>query len=353
MEKIADCLISADDSIREAMARINRDSRGIALVTDHSRRLLATITDGDIRRAILAGDQLDQTVASLVARKQQPPISASEDTSADEQVQLMQRHGIRQLPLLDQQGMIVGLTLLDELIQAPDCPIQAVIMAGGIGKRLRPLTDHTPKPMLPIRGKPLLERTISRLKMAGIRHINITTGYLPEKITSYFGSGNGMGVELNYVRESQPLGTAGALGLLRDSNETLLVLNGDILTGVDFRSMLDFHRRHKAELTVGVRQYGVEVPFGVVETDKGVVHSLREKPTVDFLVNAGVYLLEPSAKELIPSGQRFDMTDLIGMLLQSHRTVMSYPIVEYWIDIGRLDDFQRAEQEAGSLRWAS
>jgi dTDP-glucose pyrophosphorylase len=353
MSVLEECLIRREDTIREAMSRINRGARGIVLVVDPQQRLEHTVTDGDIRRAILAGDGLDQPISTLIARKPSGPITAPCDLPVDEQIRRMQAHGIRQLPLLDSQGQVAGMTFLEDLIREPESSVQAVIMAGGFGKRLRPLTDQTPKPMLPIRGKPLMERTINRLKSAGIRNINITTCYLPEKISGYFGDGNQFGVDLHYVEEDQPLGTAGALGLLDSNQDTLLVLNGDILTGIDFRSMIEFHRRHGAELTVGVRQYGVDVPFGVVQTHKGMVRSLREKPTVDFLVNAGIYLVEPSARSLIPQQRRFDMTELIQSLLDAGRNVMSYPIVEYWIDIGKLDDFQRAQQESQQLRWAS
>ncbi|MBM4002640.1 MAG: CBS domain-containing protein [Planctomycetes bacterium] len=354
MSLLEECLIGREDTIREAMSRINRGARGIVLVVDAQQRLEHTVTDGDIRRAILAGDGLDQPISSLIARKPSGPITAPCDLPVDQQVRRMQDHGVRQLPLIDARGRVTGMTFLEDLIREPDSSsVQAVIMAGGFGKRLRPLTDQTPKPMLPIRGKPLMERTINRLKSAGIRNINITTCYLPEKISGYFGNGSQLGVDLHYVAEDQPLGTAGALGLLTSNQDTLLVLNGDILTSVDFRSMIEFHRHHNADLTVGVRQYGVEVPFGVVETQQGMVRSLREKPTVDFLVNAGIYLVEPSARSLIPQQRRFDMTELIQAMLHAGRNVMSYPIVEYWIDIGKLDDFQKAQQESQQLRWAS
>jgi len=228
-----------------------------------------------------------------------------------------------------------------------------VIMAGGFGTRLRPLTDDTPKPMLPIGGKPLMERTIEGLQKSGISRINVTTHYLQEKITRYFGTGSRFGVELRYVSEDEPLGTAGALRLMEDVNEPLLVMNGDILTKVDFRSLLKFHQEQKAALTVAVRQYDVQVPYGVIEAEKGIVTGLQEKPRFNFLVNAGIYLLEPSARRCIPDGEPYDMTDLIAHLLERGETVAGFPIMEYWLDIGKHDDFRKAQQDVSQDRWAA
>jgi len=220
-----------------------------------------------------------------------------------------------------------------------------VIMAGGYGKRLRPLTEDLPKPMLPIGGRPLMERIIGQLKDVGIRQVNVTTLYKPEKIKDYFGNGEAFGINLNYIHESEPLGTGGALGLLPKTEEPLLVINGDILTQVDFRAMLDYHREHKADMTVAVRQFGIQVPYGVVECDGPNIRSLREKPEMTFFVNAGIYLLDPPVFNFIPSGERFNMTDLIQWLLDAGRTVVSFPVREYWLDIGQTADYEQAKMD--------
>lgn len=265
----------------------------------------------------------------------------------------MQERDIRHLPLLDDEGRVVDLVALKPSTANDELPVQAVIMAGGFGKRLRPFTDDTPKPMLSIGGQPLMERTIRNLERAGIHRINITTHYLPEKITNYFGSGKKYGVELNYVSEDEPLGTAGALALVEDSEESLLVMNGDILTRVDYRALVSFHQQHGADLTIGVRQFEMEVPYGVVEATHGIVHGLREKPKYEFLVNAGVYMLNPTARRRIPEGKKYNMTDLIDDLLLNGRTVACFPIVEYWLDIGHHDDFKRAQTEVQHRKWAA
>ncbi len=357
MVELEKLLIRPEHSIREAMVHIDRSGQGIVLLVDPAGRLEATITDGDIRRAILAGVNLDTSIAELIVHRNETlgrkPVTAPQETTSEELLELMQSKGVSQLPLLDKHGRVVGLSTLAELVPEQALPVQAVIMAGGFGKRLRPLTDDTPKPMLPIAGRPLMERTIERLRRAGIQRINITTHYKPEIIKAHFGGGEDFGVELTYVAEDQPLGTAGSLGLVGQTEQPLLVMNGDILTSVDFHAMLSFHQKHKAEMTVGVRQFDVEVPYGVVEAREGLVCRLREKPKHNFLVNAGIYLLEPSLCRCIPDGQRYDMTDLIAKLLDEKRPVASFPIVEYWLDIGRHDDLQQAQKDAGKMRWAS
>jgi len=222
-------------------------------------------------------------------------------------------------------------------------------MAGGLGSRLRPLTEDLPKPMLPVGGKPLMELVIEKLRQVGIRRVNVTTHYKPEKISEHFGDGSSFGVSLNYVNEEKPLGTGGALGLIDEPNETMLVINGDVLTQVDFRAMLLFHQEHQADMTVAVRQYDIKVPYGVIECIGAKVCSLKEKPEINLLVNAGVYLLEPTVYRFIPNGKHFNMTDLIQWLLDAGRTVASFPIIEYWLDIGQVVDYEKAQTDVMHL----
>lgn len=337
-------------AIREALVLIDRGQRGIVLVTDSERRLLGTITDGDVRRAMLENVSLDAPVSQLLARKAERysrPVTALAGTGDSALLQLMHDHVVHQVPLVDEQGRVVDLVTMDDLIDEPPV-MQAVIMAGGFGKRLRPLTEEVPKPMLPVGDRPLMQRTIEQLRGAGIRRVNVTTHYLPEKITGHFGDGAAFGVELNYVSEETPLGTAGALGLIEAPTEPLLVINGDLLTGVNFRAMLMYHREHRADLTVGVRQFIMQVPYGVVDAEGGNVTAVREKPDVHFLVNAGIYLLEPSVYQFIEPGTHADMPDLIHRLLDAGRVVSSFPIHEYWLDIGKHDDYLRAQEDVKS-----
>jgi dTDP-glucose pyrophosphorylase len=338
------------------MKCIDRTAKGIALVVDEERQLLGTVTDGDVRRAILANMSLDESVSDLLAHKAHSPypqpVTATAGTDLRQLLELMQERSVRQIPLLDNRGRVLTLVTLDELLPKQVLPLQAVIMAGGFGTRLRPLTEELPKPMLPIGDRPLMERTIEHLRQAGIQRVNVTTHYQPEKITDHFGDGRAFGVEINYVAEDRPLGTAGALGLMEAPHQPILVINGDILTRVDFRAMLDYHHKHQADLTVGVRQYDLQVPYGIVECNGPRVRELREKPMFQFLVNAGIYLLEPSAYRYIPQGQRFDMTDLIQELLDNDCPVVSFPIVEYWLDIGQDADYRQAQEDIESGRWS-
>jgi len=263
-------------------------------------------------------------------------------TSDADLLHLMNKEQVKQIPIVDPDGRVKNMAFLSDMVREYELPLTAVVMAGGFGTRLRPLTDNTPKPMLPIGNRPILERTIEQLKKTGIHRINLTTHYRPEAISGHFGNGEDFGVDINYVHEDQPLGTAGALGLLEDNGEPLLVVNGDILTQVDFRAMLAYHRKHDACLTVGVRQYELQVPYGVMECEGTKILGVSEKPKMQFLVNAGIYLLEPRARNCIPAGQKFDMTDLIQCLIRENRAVVSFPIVEYWLDIGRYPDYEKA-----------
>jgi NDP-sugar pyrophosphorylase family protein len=200
--------------------------------------------------------------------------------------------------------------------------------------------------MLPVGGRPVMEVLLEHLQQAGIRRVNVTTHYLPEKITDHFGDGKAFGVEINYVNEELPLGTGGALGLLPQPTEPFLVINGDVLTRVNFRALLTFHQEHKADLTLAVRQHEVEIPYGVVESDGVLLKGIREKPRMDYFINAGIYLLNPEVYQFIPNGEHFNMTDLIQWLLDAGRRVVCFPISEYWLDIGRHADYLQAQNDA-------
>jgi NDP-sugar pyrophosphorylase family protein len=273
------------------------------------------------------------------------------DISFSDAVHFMERkRGVDHLPLVDDADRVVGLLLRSDLVDDELLAISAVVMAGGFGTRLRPLTADTPKPLLPIDGRPIMARLVEELRLAGIRQVTVTTHHQSEKIQGYFGDGSAFGMDLSYVTEDEPLGTAGALSLLQQRQDPLLVVNGDILTNVNFRSMLQFHRAHAADLTVGVREWENIIPYGVVECDGVFVRALREKPVTSHLVNAGIYLLEPDVHKLIPSGRRFEMTDLIQRLLEGGRSVVSFPITEYWLDIGQQADYERAQHDVRNGR---
>ena len=339
--------VSPETRLRDVVACIDRNAKGIALVVDAERRLLFTMTDGDLRRAVLHGLDLEMSAGAWAALTLGPthaPVTAPHGTSRVELLKLMTALTFRHVPLLDSDGRVVDLALLSDVV-AEAFPQHAVVMAGGLGTRLRPLTADLPKPMLPVGDRPLMEHILQQLHESGIRHVSITTHYKPETIVEHFGNGAAFGVELNYVHEDRPLGTAGALGLLPPWNSPLLVINGDILTRVNHQSMLVFHQENRAMVTVGVRQYDVQVPYGVLETAGLDVRAVSEKPTLSFFVNAGVYLLEPVVQQYLAPGQRADMTDLLGRLLAEKHRVICFPISEYWLDIGRHADYEKAQAE--------
>jgi dTDP-glucose pyrophosphorylase len=336
-------LVTERYSIRDTMEVIDRFAKGIAVVVDEAGHILATVTDGDIRRAILGGVDLEHPVSRLRKPVEENPVVACVGTSENELLDLMRRHGVRQVPLLDGESRVAGLAVQHEILRQNDLPVTGVIMAGGYGKRLLPLTENVPKPMLPINGRPLLEHTLAKLRQSGIRSVNLATHHLSENIVEHFKDGADFGLDLQYFQETEPLGTAGGLGKMTAGTDPLLVINGDVLTNLDVRAMLDFHREHNALLTVGVRQYDIEVPFGVVETHGVQVVGIQEKPILRHFINAGIYMADRSVCRLVPDGRRFDMTDLIAAVIASGGCVISFPVREYWIDIGRVDQYQKAE----------
>jgi dTDP-glucose pyrophosphorylase/CBS domain-containing protein len=329
-------------SISEAIAALDKAGTGALVLCNQDRILVGLLTDGDIRRAILRGLAMETACETIASRE---PLTVTSSMSAGEALELMVKHDFNHLPVVDGTGRVIRFLLRKNLVQQGSTDLSAVIMAGGYGKRLLPLTERVPKPMLLVGDKPLLELTIQLLRRSGIRDISLTTHYLPESIVQYFGDGSAFGVRLSYLEEDVPLGTAGGLRLMERNNNPFLVINGDIITGVPFQEMLNFHRKHNALLTVGVRKYEVEVPFGVVELDEVHISRIQEKPSFNFFINAGTYLLEPEVCDFIPSGRRFDMTELIQRLIEAGKVVVSFPITEYWLDIGRHEDYAQAQED--------
>jgi dTDP-glucose pyrophosphorylase/CBS domain-containing protein len=335
-------IVAPEASISEAMAQLDKAATGVLLICDKVRHLLGLLTDGDFRRAILKRKPLSEPCATIASSH---PITSPISVSSSEALRIMREHDISQLPVVDREGRVQKLILSKDIVPNRELALSAVVMAGGFGTRLLPLTENVPKPMLPVGGRPLLELTIAQLRRAGIQNVNVTTHYLPETISDYFGTGETFGVRLNYLQEEHPLGTAGGIKLLKQFDDTMLVINGDILTGAPFGAMLDYHRAYHADLTIGVRKYEVQVPFGVVECEDVHVKSLEEKPSLSFFINAGTYLMEPAVRDFIPAGQRFDMTELISKLIEAGRIVVSFPIMEYWLDMGRHEDYAKAQQD--------
>lgn len=346
---LRDICVAADSSLRTAMACIDRNGKGIVLVCDANRVLLGTVTDGDIRRALLVGSTLDDRIEQLLdpdrSGHHRTPVTAAVGTEPTALLALMRSHGTRQIPLLDSQGRVKELITLDELLPDRILPIEAVIMAGGFGTRLQPLTHEVHKPMLLVGEKPLLEHTLEQLKGVGIRRVHFTTHYKHDVIENYFGDGSGFGIDISYVKEESPLGTAGSLAMLDHLEQPILVINGDILTRVDFRAMFEFHCEHDASMTVAVAEHLYRVPYGVVQSSGVHVTGVSEKPMIRLLVNAGIYVINPEVRKLIPESCRYDMTDLIDKLIGEKYRVVTFPIREYWQDIGDPKDYEQVASD--------
>lgn len=353
LKQLDQIIVSPQRTIYETLELLDQAGLGILLLCDGDKKLVGLLTDGDIRRALLKQIPLSEPCSTVATRD---PLVAIAPIQMSEALHLMdygRSFTVNHLPVVDDHHRVVDLLLRRDLVNEEMLGVTAVIMAGGFGTRLRPLTEDLPKPMLPVGERPLLELILTQLRKSGIRHVSITTHYKPEKITEHFGDGKEFGVDLNYVSEKEPLGTAGSLGLMLPPQEPILVMNGDILTQIDFQAMFTFHRKHQADLTVGVRQYDFQVPYGVMDSDGPYVRRIVEKPKYNFLVNAGIYLLEPVVYQYIPAGQRFDMTDLITKLLENGRKVANFPIVEYWLDIGQHEDYEQAQTDERNGRFSS
>lgn len=334
-------LIPADASVQQAIRNLNDSALQIALVVDANGTLLGTITDGDIRRGLLRGLELHSPVESIV---NQTPLVAPPKLTRDLVLQLMRANKIRQLPIVDAQRKLLGLHLFDELIESPQRSNLMVIMAGGVGSRLRPHTENCPKPLLPVAGKPMLEHIIERAAGEGFRHFVLAIHYLGHMIEEYFGDGSRWKVNIEYLREESPLGTAGAVGLLQPRpTEPFLVSNGDVLTDIRYGELLDFHARHGAAATMAVRLHEWQHPFGVVHTRGVDIVGFEEKPVSRSHINAGIYVLEPAALDALADRDRCDMPALFGRLQQRSLRTIVYPMHEPWLDVGRPDDYRSAQ----------
>jgi dTDP-glucose pyrophosphorylase len=350
--------VNLGTSLRDTIALIDRNGSGIAVVVDEGARLVDVVTDGDIRRAILLGITLTEPVSHVVEAKTADgkthrPVTGRIEDPPEFLLLLMERLVLHQLPLLDREGRVRSIVHRDALSARPlvEPGTRAVVMAGGFGTRLRPLTERIPKPMLKVAGRPILEHTIRRLVLAGFDKIFITLHYLPEVIIEHFGDGGCFGTKIEYIHETKPLGTAGSVSLADHGRSSILIMNGDVMTDLNFVAFLDFHRTTEAAITMAGAPYEVGVPFGVVTMDgANNVTGLQEKPIQRFYINTGIYAASPAALALIPANAVYNMTDLVEEVIKSNLRAKLYAMHEYWRDIGRIEDLQRANLEIGQQR---
>lgn len=336
-------LVRDDMSIENVIKIIDSTAMQIALVTNAEGKLVGTVTDGDIRRGILRGVGLHKEIAQIMNAN---PTILPEQTEVSVVLSLMHIKQIRHIPLVDQAGRVTDLKCFDDIARPVRKDNWVVIMAGGLGTRLSPLTDTTPKPLLQVGGKPLLETIIENFIASGFANFYLSVNYKSEMVESYFRDGSRWGVQIRYIRENKRMGTAGSLGLLKEIPEDpVLVMNGDLLTKVNFNQLLEFHVEQKAHATMCVRNYEYQVPYGVVNVEKHQLKSLVEKPRQHYFVNAGIYVLDPDVIRQIPKDIFYDMTTLFEALLEEKKETCVFPLREYWLDIGRIDDYERANGE--------
>lgn len=341
-------LVDPECSMEQAIATLDQVAVRIVMVVDQARQLLGTLTDGDVRRALLKQRPLSTPVREVMCST---PKTAERDWSKDRILTVMERYQLLQLPVLDSNGVVIGLETLHDLLSKPRRNNPVFLMAGGFGTRLRPLTHNCPKPLLKVGEKPILELILERFINSGFHRFFISTHYMPEMIREHFGDGSRWGVTIRYIHEDSPLGTGGALGLLPHDEIDLpmFLMNGDLLTTLDFKNLLEFHETHSGAATMCVREYEYCVPYGVIQSDGHRIQSMVEKPVQRFFINAGIYLLSPELVRSVSAGTRVDMPTLLENEISAGRDVNMFPVHEYWLDIGRMEDFQRAQQEFGGL----
>lgn len=348
MKNWRDTFVYRTNTIRETLIVINQLSLKIALVVNNEMELLGTVTDGDVRRAMLNNVSMENSVAEIMNPR---PITAKCAHDKKALTELMQRFVLMSIPIVSDNNQVTGLVSLHELVKKPKRSNAVLLMAGGLGKRLSPLTNDCPKPLLKVGESPLLEIALKNFIEAGFKRFYISTHYMPEKIRQYFADGSRWGADITYVHEDKPLGTAGALGLLPKSEivDDLVVMNGDILTNIDFEKLITFHEENQADATMCVREYVHQIPYGVIETDGYKITTIKEKPSSQHFVNAGIYVISPNLINKVKKNKPVDMTTLLENCIAQDGEVAVYPILDYWLDIGRLDDFQQAQLDVKIL----
>ena len=336
-------LLKPTSTIKEALKIIDSGAMKISLVVDEKEKLIGTLTDGDIRRGLLNGLSLESSIETIIFGN--PTVCYIEDTK-EKILEVATQKKLYQVPIVDTEGKLVGIDEVSDLLKPSIKTNKVVLMVGGLGTRLRPLTEHTPKPMLKVGDKPILETIILNFKKYGFTNIVLSVSYMSEVIEEYFKDGSDFGVHIEYVHEEKRMGTAGALSLIREKlNEPFFVMNGDLLTNINFEHMMEYHITNSAVATMGVREYDFQVPYGVVNVDGIDIQSIEEKPIHSFFVSGGIYILSPDTLMFIPNDEFFDMPTLFEKLIAENKKSISFPIREYWLDIGRIEEFEKANSE--------
>ena len=343
MKKAEEIKLSISSTIEEALKIIDSGGLRLGLVVDSANKLLGTVSDGDVRRGLLNGINLSESLEHVLHRN---PVVCSVNDSKEDILKVAIENKIYQVPIVDESNTLLGIEEVNTLLKPSNYPNKVILMVGGLGSRLMPLTESTPKPMLHVGNKPILQTIVEKFASYGFTNITMCVNYKSDVIQDFFGDGANFGVNIDYLTEDKRLGTAGALSLLDSEPQApFFVMNGDLLTNVNFEHLLEFHQSNRATATMCVREYDFQVPYGVVNLQNGKITSIEEKPVQKFFVSAGIYMLEPSCLEYIPKNDFYDMPTLFSKLIELGEATTSFPLREYWLDIGRIEEYEKANNE--------
>lgn len=343
MEKLKKACISPDVTIKQALEAIDKSAIEIALVVDQEFRLLGMATDGDIRRAILRGADINACIETAMNKNY---TAIGENIPHDTAIRIMAEHSFRHIPVIDQQGHLKDIILWQDVIKPKKKTNYVLLLAGGLGTRLRPLTEDVPKPMLKVGDKPIIETIIGQFKQNGFTNILVSVNYKADVIEDYLKDGSHLGVNIQYIKETKRLGTAGPIRLAKEYlTEPFFVMNGDLLTNLNLSNMMDFHTSNGFDLTIATKKYELQIPYGVVRMDDIAVTGMDEKPIIGYFINAGIYCLDPKLIDYIPEDQYYDFNVLINQAISDELSIGSFPITEYWMDIGQMADYQKAAND--------
>lgn len=345
--KIDNLLVNNGFSIRNTLQVLDNGAKGIVLLVDEHKKLLGTITDGDIRRAILKGISLDDSVEKVVHLM---PVSVKQSMSREEIKDIFIKKAVKDIPIVDDSNKVVDLISINDILLPEGKKNPVIIMAGGLGTRLKDLTKEIPKPMLRVGQDPMLQHIINNFKQYGYNKILLSVNYKSEIIENYFQDGFAYGVKINYIKETKRLGTAGGIKLAKEYIDTpFFVINGDIFTNLNVENMMKFHTENNYDITVGTIRHSFQIPYGVIDTDDNNIKEVREKPVMEYLINGGVYCLKPDLINLIPDDKYFEITDLINICIKNGRKVGSFEIKDYWMDIGKIEDYNKINKDIYDL----
>jgi len=336
-------LLDEQATIKQAFETIDKGALKIAIVVNKNKQVIGTISDGDIRRALLKNYTLDDSIENIYFKT---PFLANQNDSKQHIIKEAISRQLYQVPVVDKNNYLIDIVDIAKALKTRKRKNKVILMAGGLGTRLHPLTLDTPKPLLKVGDKPILQTIIEKFASSGFEDIILSVNYKANMIKEYFKDGKELGVNISYIQEEKRLGTAGALSLLEDiPKEPFFVMNADLLTNIDFENFLDFHMIQKSLATMAVRDQEYQIPYGVVTTQDSKILSIEEKPTYKYFVNAGIYLLSPEVLKYIPKDTFFDMPTLFDTLIKEQKNILSFPIHEYWLDIGRMEELQKAQNE--------